>query len=170
MNGRIGVESVVGEGSTFWVQFPLFKTSAATQIIAPRSGQGIVAGSSTILYIEDNATYTTLVAGILKYRPQVRLITATHGRLGLEMAREHLPDLILLDLYLLDTSGSEVLKQLQQDRATAPIPVVIVSADTLPGTGQRLLAAGARKYLTKPLDVKQFLATIDQFIAREVTV
>jgi CheY-like chemotaxis protein len=83
------------------------------------------------------------------------------GRLGLDLAREHRPDLILLDLHLPDMTGAEVLDLLGEDPATSDIPVVIISADATPGQIQRLLSAGALEYLTKPLDVRRFLDVVD---------
>jgi CheY-like chemotaxis protein len=84
------------------------------------------------------------------------------GAQGVALAREHRPDLILLDLYLPDISGEEVLSQLRQAKETAEIPVFIISADATSGQAERLLAAGAQAYLTKPLEVPQFLLAIEQ--------
>ena len=90
------------------------------------------------------------------------------GRLGLELAREHQPDLILLDLHLPVLSGEQVLERLQDDPRTAAIPVAIVSADATPGQVERLLAAGARAYLTKPLDVRELLRLLDELLHQQV--
>ena len=86
------------------------------------------------------------------------------GRLGLDMAREHRPDLILLDLQLPDLPGDELLQQLQTDETTRGIPVIMVTADATRGQARRLLDLGARSYLTKPLDVQMFLRTIDEVL------
>ena len=86
------------------------------------------------------------------------------GSIGLDLARQHEPDLILLDLDLPDIRGSEVLNRLQQSAITRDIPVVVFSADATPNQIDRLLATGARAYLTKPLDVSQFLHTVDEFL------
>jgi CheY-like chemotaxis protein len=88
------------------------------------------------------------------------------GRLGLELAREHQPALILLDLHLPDITGDEVLRRLRRDPATADIPVVVVSADGTHGQQSRLLNIGATAYLTKPYDVTQLLGLIDEAVAR----
>jgi CheY-like chemotaxis protein len=85
-----------------------------------------------------------------------------HGRLGLELAHEHHPVLILLDLHLPDMDGDQVLQRLRDDPMTASIPVVMVSADATPGQVQRLLAAGATAYLTKPIDVRDLLHILDE--------
>jgi CheY-like chemotaxis protein len=94
----------------------------------------------------------------------VRLLTATHGQPVHDLARQHQPDLILLDQHLPDLAGEEVLRRLQADPDTAAVPVVVVSADATAGQTKRLLAAGASQYLTKPLDVTQFLEVVDELL------
>jgi CheY-like chemotaxis protein len=83
------------------------------------------------------------------------------GSLGIELARRHRSDLILLDLHLPDMSGEEVLQRLKADEATSSIPIVIVSADASGETLGRLQEAGASSFVTKPLNVGPFLETID---------
>ena len=115
----------------------------------------------TVLYVEDNPSNLRLVERVLAERPAVRLIPAMQGRLALALAREHRPDLIFVDLHLPDISGEEVLRELQADPDLKDTPVIIVSADATPGQLKRLLAAGARAYLTKPLDVTELLVLLD---------
>jgi CheY-like chemotaxis protein len=117
-----------------------------------------------VLYVEDDIVNFTLVARILEYRPDVKLKHAPEGRAACQLAETHRPRLILLDLNLPDMHGSEVLKQLQSDPATAGIPVVILSADATPSQIERLLTAGARNYLTKPYDIDQFLTVVDEYL------
>src|SRR5206468_1857105 len=112
----------------------------------------------TVLYVEDNLSNLRLVERTLALRPGVKLIPAMQGRLGLALAQQHRPDLILLDLHLPDISGDQVLRELQGDPGLRQTPVVVLSADATPGQVQRLLAAGVRAYLSKPLDVRQLLA------------
>ena len=118
-----------------------------------------------VLYIEDDPVNFTLVERILEYRPGVVVLHAPHGKRGLEMAAALAPRLILLDLNLPDMHGSEVLQRLQQEPATAAIPVVILSANATPSQIERLLTAGARNYLTKPFNIDPFLAVVDEFTA-----
>jgi CheY-like chemotaxis protein len=115
----------------------------------------------TVLYIEDNASNLRLVERVVKQRSGVRLLAAVQGASGLEMARQQKPDLILLDLHLPDMSGDEVLRHLRQHESTRDIPVAVISADATAGRIQRLLDAGVNHYLTKPLDVGQFLQLLD---------
>jgi CheY-like chemotaxis protein len=118
-----------------------------------------------VLYIEDDPVNFTLVERILEFRPALTLMHARSGGSGVELAAAHGPKLILLDLNLPDMHGSEVLRQLQSDPATAKIPVVVLSADATPSQIERLLTAGARNYLTKPFDIDPFLAVVDEMVA-----
>jgi CheY-like chemotaxis protein len=101
---------------------------------------------------------------MLAERPAIELMTAMQGRVGLELARKHVPDLILLDLHLPDLPGWQVLHQLKADHATRDIPVIVISADATAPQSSRLLSAGARAYLTKPLDIAEFLRVIEETI------
>jgi CheY-like chemotaxis protein len=114
----------------------------------------------TIVYIEDNISNVKLVERLIHRLPEVRLIPAMQGKLGIDLARRHHPDLILLDLHLPDLHGREVLEQLKRDPATAAIPVVVVSADATPGQVEQLMAGGATDYLAKPIDVEMLLEII----------
>src|SRR5205085_510462 len=115
-----------------------------------------------ILYIEDNFSNVTLVDQMLAERPALELMTAMQGRVGLELARQHAPDLILLDLHLPDLPGWQVLAQLKADHLTREIPVVVISADATAPQIKRLLSSGAHAYLTKPFDIPQFFGVIDR--------
>ena len=164
MGGEIGVESTVGVGSTFWVKLPMVEKSDLPPDQTEEKAHASVdrVESHTLLYIEDNLANLTLLQRILERRWKIKFLTAMDGAQGVALAREHRPDLILLDLYLPDISGEEVLSQLRQAKETAEIPVFIISADATSGQAERLLAAGAQAYLTKPLEVPQFLLAIEQ--------
>jgi CheY-like chemotaxis protein len=116
----------------------------------------------TILYIEDNLSNLRLIESILSQRPGISVLSAMQGRVGLDLARAHRPDLILLDRHLPDISGDQVFVQLREDPRTRDIPVIVLSADAISSEIRRLLGAGVRAYLTKPLDVRQLLAVIDE--------
>ena len=117
-----------------------------------------------VLYIEDDSANFILVKRILESRPALKLLHAVRGEAGVELARVHLPKLILLDLNLPDMHGSEVLAKLQSNPTTAQLPVVVLSADATPSQIERLLTAGARNYLTKPFDIDPFLAVVDEMV------
>jgi CheY-like chemotaxis protein len=138
------VESPLAEG----------RTVLGSQDAPPSAERKAFLKPRLVLYIEDNFSNLELIKRILADRPEVRLIPVMQGRLGLDLAREHRPHLILLDMHLLDMTGDEVLQQLQAAPETRQIPVVIISATATPHQMDRLAAAGARAYLTKPVDVK----------------
>ena len=167
MGGKLGVSSEVDRGSTFWVELMSVAPSpevepqmAHASAPTPRSLDSI---SGTILYIEDNVSNVRLVERLLKQRrPRITLLHASDGTIGMAMALERKPDLIFLDLHLPDTPGEEVLRRLWEDPRTRDIPVAILSADATLSQSRRLIATGAKAYLTKPLDVSKMLALIDE--------
>lgn len=137
---------------------------AKWQLHPQEAAAGGAAQTATILYIEDNLSNFELIRHVLAQRPQVRLFAAMRGELGIELARRQRPDVILLDLHLPDIRGDEVLRRLREGPDTQDIPVVMISADATTGQAERMIKAGARAYLTKPLDVKQFLTLVDQML------
>jgi len=168
MNGTIGVSSTLGNGSTFWLELPQ-SDSPLQKLQAPQSaaaGDDEGAGETRrLLYIEDNFSNVTLVEQMLAERPALELMTAMQGRVGLELARKHSPDLILLDLHLPDVPGWQVLAQLKADHLTREIPVVVISADATTPQIKRLISAGARSYLTKPIDITEFFRVVDEVLS-----
>ncbi|MGH8163264.1 MAG: hybrid sensor histidine kinase/response regulator, partial [Rhodanobacteraceae bacterium] len=165
MGGEIAAESVVGTGSTFSIKLPLATEKSRRgnlQNLKPKWRSPAPGREFSILYIEDNESNARLLQRILQSRLGVKFLTSKRGLSGLEMAREHLPDVILLDLYLPDISGEEVLARLRQEKETAEIPVLIITADATSAHAERLLAAGAQSYLTKPLDMAKLFQAIEQ--------
>jgi CheY-like chemotaxis protein len=122
-------------------------------------------GQPRVLCVEDNESNFRLIERILQDRPKTELVWADTGEKGLEMARDHVPKLVLLDLDLPDMHGSKVLEGLQAQPETANTPVVVVSADATPSQIERMLLAGARNYLTKPFDIRRFLCVVDEVLA-----
>jgi CheY-like chemotaxis protein len=168
MDGTITVESTMGKGSCFSIDLPHVAgplAGLASADTASTLSLAISGPPRTVLYIEDNISNLTLIQRILDRQPEIRLVASLQGRLGLDLAREHQPDLILLDLHLPDLSGEQVLQCLQADPATRSIPVVVLSADATAHTIERLYAAGVRNYLTKPLDVPRFLQLLQEVLA-----
>src|SRR6185369_1046984 len=134
MGGLIGVESTVGSGSAFWFEL----NSAVAPSLAPDGiGPGTIVrapvenGSPlrTLLYVEDNPANLALVEQLIARRPDMRLLSARDGNLGIQLARTHHPEVILMDINLPGISCIEALKILREDTATAHIPIVALSAN-----------------------------------------
>jgi PAS domain S-box-containing protein len=172
MGGSIGLErSVVDKGSVFFVELPL--TAAPSAIEAPgpvRAPVGSFAHASltglTVLCVEDNLANLEVIRGVFAHAGEPVLVPAIQGQLGVELAKLHMPDLILLDLHLPDMNGEEVLRRLKADRRTRGIPVVILSADATPSQRERLTTQGAADYVTKPIEIDVFLDAVQQAIGK----
>jgi PAS domain S-box-containing protein len=163
MQGRIGVESVVGEGSVFWVELDLIigtRPEDQTQILMQKeyADEGKL---HTLLYVEDNPANLMLVEDIIARRPDIRLLSAKNGKQGIKLARTMLPDIILMDINLPDINGLDAMKILAKDSVTAHIPVIALSANAIPHDIEKGLQAGFFHYLTKPIKVSIFLDTLD---------
>ncbi|MEX1173120.1 MAG: ATP-binding protein, partial [Chloroflexota bacterium] len=170
MGGSIQVDSVEGVGTTFWVDLDIVE-GPLSGVAAPEPGpvdvapDGSVQAPRMVLHIEDNVANQRLIERVLARRPHLNVVASLQGGLGLELARDLAPDLILLDLHLPDLPGDQVLARLRANPETRAIPVVIITADATQRQGDRLVEAGARAFLTKPLDVTSFLATVDALLA-----
>ena len=165
MGGTLTAKSTVGEGTTFTVELlladgPSLQEHAASAVGTHNDAAPNIRG--TVLYIEDNLSNLRLLERITARRSGVTLLSAMQGSRGLELARDHRPDLIILDLHLPDMRGADVLARLRAEPTTKAIPVVILSADATSGQMSKMLEQGARAYLTKPLDVRELLALIDE--------
>jgi CheY-like chemotaxis protein len=167
MGGELGLSKSSADGSTFYVD--LRKAEARhkelkTPADAPLSRRSADSLSRKVLYIEDNLSNMRLLENVFGDWTNYTLIPAPQGRLGLELARELLPDLILLDQHLPDLKGDEVLKRLKADPTTRSIPVVMVSADATAKQIEALRAGGAIDYLTKPIDLRALFAVLEEDI------
>jgi len=129
MNGTIGVDSRPGEGSTFWIDLPLTGSLLARSDLFPEPDVFPANALSTehrVLYIEDNLSNLRLIEQLLARRPAIDLLTATTVSEGLQLAKHHAPDLILLDLNLPDMHGYDLLQQLRSTKGAAETPVVVI--------------------------------------------
>jgi PAS domain S-box-containing protein len=166
MGGSIGVESIVGVGSVFWIELNLttahylriVKSDVAALVATPRAADMPL---RTLLYVEDNPANLMLVEDLITRRPDICLLSAKDGDSGIAIARLSRPDVILMDINLPGMSGVEALRILSADPTTTQIPIVALSANAGPRDIARGLDAGFFRYLTKPIKVTEFLDTLD---------
>ena len=166
MGGVIGVESTVGSGSVFWFELnsaaePHLEVDAAQ--VAPSAPVQVEHGAPlrTLLYVEDNPANLRLIEQLIARRPDIRLLSARDGNRGIQLARSHQPQVILMDINLPGISGIEALKILREDPVTAHIPVVALSANAMPRDIEKGIQAGFFRYLTKPIRVHEFMETLE---------
>ncbi|TMD31350.1 MAG: response regulator [Chloroflexi bacterium] len=167
MGGTIGMDSSLDVGSTFWVELgrvdgPLEQLERAAA--RPLSLADHRHRRRVLLQIDDNLSNVQLMERIVGHRPGLELVAAMTGRLGIDLAREHRPDVVLLDLHLPDMTGHEVLRLLKSFPETRDLPVIVLSADVTKTKVARLMDAGAFGYLTKPVDVDELLRIVDKAV------
>jgi PAS domain S-box-containing protein len=166
MRGSIGVESTVGIGSVFWIELLLTTAPALAATDSDSTSVTPVqvpaaARQRTLLYVEDNPANMKLVEKLIAQRPDIHLLSAVNGTLGIEVARASRPEVILMDINLPGISGIEAMKILREDPGTAHIPIVALSANAMPRDIEKGMEAGFFRYLTKPIRVKEFMDTLN---------
>lgn len=175
MDGQLTVLSTPGEGCCFTLELPLSRVQdplAPTRTLLPVLPSPARAQTheyqGKVLCIEDNLSSLALIETLLQRRPGVQLLSSMQGQLGLDLARQHAPQLILLDVNLPDLAGLEVLQRLRGSPATAQIPVLMITADVSDLTQRTLREAGATAILTKPMNIPAFLAHLEQHLPEPV--
>jgi PAS domain S-box-containing protein len=170
MGGLVGVQSTVGVGSAFW--FELSSMAAPVLTVDRVEAAAVAHGQATpgpalrtLLYVEDNPANLKLVEQIIARRPDLRLLSAVNGNLGVQLARSNRPEVILMDINLPGISGINALKILREDPTTAHIPVLALSANALPLDIKKGLEAGFFRYLTKPIKVSEFMDALNVALA-----
>lgn len=169
MGGTMGVHSCVGVGSVFWIELdtmaaPPERMSLATEGLAEPAGEAATddRGQALLLYVEDNPASLRLVEDIVSFLPQLRMISATDARQGIALALERRPDVILMDINLPGMNGNQAQRILRNDPRTAHIPVIALTANAMKDDIRHGLAAGFFRYLTKPVEIPQLNAAIDE--------
>jgi len=169
MGGAIGVESEVGKGSTFWVEF--CAENIDNKDLSENKNQAVKADEDEIifmkdkkykvLYIEDNPANLRLITQLMARRDEIDLTTSPDPFLGFDLAVANIPDLILLDINLPGISGYEVLDKLKDKDETKNIKVIAISANAMPKDIKKGMDAGFNDYITKPIGVGVLLRTVD---------
>lgn len=188
MGGVIGVHSTPERGSVFSVELPVapaaaprllheFEPPDASWLVAAANPLGLVDDAeeaaigtgpelATVLCVDDDPASLRLVQQVLSTLPQVQLLTASNGRLGVEMALAHAPSVIVMDNNMPEMSGREAQARLRADPRTAAIPVIALSANAMPGAATASLAAGFFRYVTKPFPVAELLQAVGDGLAQ----
>ncbi len=167
MGGKVGVKSIFGKGSTFWIELQQCENhlDRIQQTAALQQHEESEDSKGCILYVEDNLPNIELVEEIISTkRKAVQLIIHMSGSGVIEKIKENQPNLILLDLNLPDKHGKDILREIKADEEINKIPVIIISADAMPNQISELKSIGAVGYLTKPIEIKSFLEIVDTHI------
>jgi len=174
MNGHIGVESQKGKGSCFWIDLPADKHADVrsgsvnkNSSVKETSFLDKKSDDKTVLYIEDNPANLRLVKQVMGRLPKINMVSAHEPVLGLDLVKQHSPDLILLDINLPGMTGYDVLKQLKEGKSTQSIPVIAISANAMPKDIEKGIDAGFSSYVTKPIDVTELLVAVDKELRKK---
>jgi len=172
MGGEITVHSEPGSGSVFALVFNVVQSDPSASKVSDeiqtedpafkQSDAFAAAETLKVLYIEDNQDNVALVEQVTEFRERVKLLIAIQGGQGIDLARQHCPDIIFLDYHLPDINGDEVFQRLQADERTSDIPIYMLSANAMNEQVERLKDLGVEGYLTKPLDIDLFLNILDK--------
>lgn len=163
MNGSVRLAHSDSSGSKFEVLVPYAQSQKYETGREQSHAENVALEPlrvAQVLYIEDNVSNMKLVEMVLAQWPNIKMLSAFQGNIGIELAKSHLPDLILLDLHLPDTSGQEVLRRLKGDPSTSRIPVLIITADATRTQAGHLMALGAEGILTKPIEIPTLVERI----------
>ncbi len=166
MQGKIGAASNVGSGSVFWIELTHDKDAHSEYIKAATTKHDSLpipkpVRPSVVLYVEDNPANLQLIEQLLGRLPDMQLLTAKNGSDGIDLAISCVPDVILMDINLPGISGIETMRILQRNPITAHIPIVALSANAMQLDIVKGLAAGFFKYITKPINVNEFMETLN---------
>lgn len=164
MGGTVVLQETSPAGSTFAIELCTAMAPAIRPSNPAVTNQFQVSGAIKIVYIEDNLSNLRLLESIFEDIEEVELLSAMQASVGAQMVLDHQPDLVLLDIHLPDALGVDVLQNLKSDPRTSQIPVVMISADATEIQTKRCLNAGAKSFLTKPIDLAALFAEVNDVI------
>jgi DNA-binding response OmpR family regulator len=169
MSGRVGFTSIPGKGSEFWVELPVHGIDApAAPPLAKTDDQARLRQhrGRIVVYVEDNPANVTFMRDVLGDFEGLELLTAPTAEMGIELTRERVPDLVIMDVNLPGMSGVDALRVLREDPATQSVPVIALTAAASERDKQRGLQAGFYRYLTKPVKVDELVDALEELLAR----
>jgi PAS domain S-box-containing protein len=169
MDGDVGFRSVFGEGSEFWVDMPAHASGARSSVLPPARERGSERlasdGPRLVLYVEDNPANVTFMSDLVSTMEDIELLTAPTAEMGIDLARARQPDAIIMDINLPGMSGNDALRELRTLPETRDIPVIALTAAASHADRRRGAEAGFAQYLTKPVNVGEFVAALDALLA-----
>jgi signal transduction histidine kinase/ActR/RegA family two-component response regulator len=175
MGGNLKVESTVGVGSEFSIEMPIgqpvknkAQVKPSTQNPELNNLKSTNADSILALYIEDNPENLALVQRIVSEIPAIKLISAPRAKPGIELAKTHQPNIVLMDINMPEMDGFQALKQLQSLEETNEIPVIAVSANAMEKDIEKAKQAGFNDYITKPIEIQSFISVISKTLGKQV--
>ena len=169
MKGRIGVDSVAGSGSTFWIELPISSRAvadaASSSPDAPsRSAPAHSLPEATVLCVDDDLASLRVIEQVLSTQPGLKVLTASNGRIGVELARRYRPAVIIMDNKMPEMTGGEARVILRADPTTASIPIIALSAGgpALPADAGE---EGMFRVISKPFEIQPILKAVNDALA-----
>lgn len=169
MHGRVDFHSVAGTGSEFWIDMPVFVQEKPRESISELDSNGGAAlpegMQHRILYVEDNPANVAFMRDLVRVFQGLELLTAPSAEMGIVLARSHPLDVIVMDINLPGMSGLDALRVLRADEKTKSIPIIALTAAASERDKQRGMQAGFYRYLTKPVNVVEFVNALQGLLA-----